>query len=291
MRLRLFTALLTIVMAGNSAAEVPVVVTDIPPIQSLVASVMGDLGEPVLLTTSTADPHHIQLRPSQARALSDADLVFWVAAELTPWLEHGLQTLAGDAVVTALLQSPGTRIRYFADDTAALDAHAWLDPENARIWLANIASVLSSADPDNRDTYRRNAAVTGAEIDQLQLFVSETLDPAQGKQLIFAHDGFGYFSDRFNLNAVGVIADGNANTPGAAHLRVIKALLRSGSIACIVSEPRQNPAILHTLIDDFPIPVVELDPIGSNLDVGKQLYRDLILNIAVGIADCVNASD
>ncbi|MGR3290465.1 MAG: hypothetical protein ACU0C9_04635, partial [Paracoccaceae bacterium] len=72
---------------------------------------------------------------------------------------------------------------------------------------------------------------------------------------------------------------------------VIKALLRSGSIACIVSEPRQNPAILHTLIDGFPIPVVELDPIGSNLDVGKQLYRDLILNIAVGIADCGNASD
>ena len=63
-----------LLLATPALAEVPSVVTDIPPVHALVAQVMGDLGQPVLLLAKGADEHDFQLRPSQAGAVADAGL-------------------------------------------------------------------------------------------------------------------------------------------------------------------------------------------------------------------------
>jgi nitrogen fixation/metabolism regulation signal transduction histidine kinase len=55
-------------------ADVPRVITDIPPVYGLVAQVMGDLGAPVLLLEKGADEHDFQLRPSQMRDIASADV-------------------------------------------------------------------------------------------------------------------------------------------------------------------------------------------------------------------------
>ena len=84
----LSAALLTapFLTAAPARAEVPKVVTDVAPVQSLAALVLGDLGTPGVLVGNGSDPHDYQLRPSQMGALSGADLVIWVGPELTPWL-------------------------------------------------------------------------------------------------------------------------------------------------------------------------------------------------------------
>lgn len=115
---------------ASAAAEVPRVVTDIAPVQSLVAQVMGDLGTPDLVLPPGASPHGHALRPSEARALQSADLVFWVGPDLTPWLEDPLETLAQDARHVALMEAEGVRLLEMRDGPvfdalveAAADAH------------------------------------------------------------------------------------------------------------------------------------------------------------------------
>jgi zinc transport system substrate-binding protein len=88
-------------------AEVPKVMTDIAPIHSLTAQVMGDLGTPDLLLPPGADPHDFALRPSDADRLSDAALVIWVGHGLTPWLEEPLEVLAPSATQLELLETDG----------------------------------------------------------------------------------------------------------------------------------------------------------------------------------------
>ncbi|SFS02523.1 zinc ABC transporter substrate-binding protein [Yoonia litorea] len=88
-------------------ADVPRVMTDIAPIHSLTAQVMGDLGTPDVLLPPGADPHDFALRPSDAQALGDADIVFWVGEGLTPWLAEPLETLAGSAAHISLLETEG----------------------------------------------------------------------------------------------------------------------------------------------------------------------------------------
>ncbi|AGI69342.1 zinc ABC transporter periplasmatic substrate-binding protein ZnuA [Octadecabacter antarcticus 307] len=102
--LSLFTAL----MGGTALAEVPRVAADIAPVHSLVARVMDGIGTPDLIVQPGGSPHEYSLRPSEAEALQEADLVFWVSPDLTPWLGDAIVTLATNASVTELLEAEGT---------------------------------------------------------------------------------------------------------------------------------------------------------------------------------------
>ena len=119
MRTPFVAALAAILAAPPVLADAPRVVTDIPAVHSLVAQVMGDRGAPVLLTERGADPHNMALRPSQAAALAEADLVFWIGPELTPWLDRALDGLQVRAHVVGLLAAEGT----FRQDFGAAGAH------------------------------------------------------------------------------------------------------------------------------------------------------------------------
>lgn len=100
--LRRSTSLAALVLAFGQMpawADTPAVVTEMPVTQSLVAMVMGDLAEPVLLLDRGADPHYFQLRPSQARAVAQAGLVVWMGPQMTPWMERAMAALSeGEAL-------------------------------------------------------------------------------------------------------------------------------------------------------------------------------------------------
>ena len=118
------SALFLSVSALPVLAETPRVVADIAPVQGLVARVMAGVGEPDLLVPSGASPHGHSLKPSDARALSSADAVFWVGDALSPWLEGSLEELASDAHVVSLLEAPGTlRLEFRNGAVFAADGH------------------------------------------------------------------------------------------------------------------------------------------------------------------------
>jgi len=88
------------------ADEIEVVVS-IKPVHSLVAGVMEGVGRPALLVTGTGSEHSYSLRPSQARLLDEADVVFWVGETMETFLIKSLQALASDAEVVELWKVPG----------------------------------------------------------------------------------------------------------------------------------------------------------------------------------------
>lgn len=85
--------------APGAEAAPPQVVADIAPVAALAAAVLG-APVPALLGPGD-DPHHFQLRPSQARALASADLVFWIGPGFTPWLAGVLAGAPGSAPLQA----------------------------------------------------------------------------------------------------------------------------------------------------------------------------------------------
>lgn len=109
-------------MGGTALADVPSVAVDIAPVHSLVARVMDGVGTPDLIVQPGASPHSYSLRPSEAEALQNADLVFWIGEDLTPWMEDAVDTLAEGAVVTTLLEAEGTALLDFREG-ALFEAH------------------------------------------------------------------------------------------------------------------------------------------------------------------------
>lgn len=274
--------------ATPGLAEVPAVVTDIPPVHALVAQVIGDLGAPVLLLGKGADEHDFQLRPSQAGVVAEADLVVWIGPELTPWLDTALANRPEGAATLALLTAPGTETQSFAADVSAgIDPHAWLDPDNARHWLGLIAADLARIDPANAATYAANAATASAAIDDLDAGIVERLAAVKDRPLLTHHDAFGYFAAHYGLTIVGSIASGDASAPGAARLADLRARLEAGDVVCLFPESQHDPALAEQIAEGTGVRIGgALDPVGASLEPGAAAYGDLLAGIADTIAGC-----
>jgi len=282
---------LALLLAPAAHAEVPVVATDIPPVQSLVALVMGELGAPVLLMDRGADAHDYQMRPSQARALDGADLLVWIGQDMTPWLQQAAAVRA-EGTSLALLDVADTRLRRFApdngDDHGTTDPHAWLDPTNAQAWLAAISDALSALDPGNSATYAANAAAAGEAVAALDRDLQARLVPAQSTPIVTEHDAYGYFSDRYGLTVVGSLAAGDAAAPGAARLTAIReAATGAAGSSCIFPEAGHDPRLSEQMASDLGLRLgAPLDPEGAAQEPGPGLYAALLTAMADSIVAC-----
>ncbi|MGM0769918.1 MAG: zinc ABC transporter substrate-binding protein [Pseudomonadota bacterium] len=107
----------------SSWASAPRVAVDIAPLHSVVTQVMKGVAEPELLIQPEASPHSYSLRPSEAEALAEAQVVFWISGELTPWLENSLENLAGSANRVEMLELSET-VKYGFREGATFEAHA-----------------------------------------------------------------------------------------------------------------------------------------------------------------------
>ena len=311
---RLMRYIITLLATATPAlAEVPTVVADIPPVHALVAQVMGDLGAPELLLAKGADEHDFQLKPSQAGAVADAELVVWIGPELTPWLDRAMGSRPEGAASLALLDAEGTVRRAYgeakADDHGheeehdheaehadeaehdhghgSEDPHAWLDPGNAQVWLGLIAADLGKLDPENAATYAANATAAGERIAALDAELQALLAPVKDKPVVTFHDAYGYFFDHYGLTFAGSIALGDASSPGAARLSELRAELEAGGVVCLFPEVQHDPALVEQLAEGTEVRIGgELDPVGSSLDAGPGAYAALLGGIARTIADC-----
>lgn len=115
-------------MGGAAYADAPKVVADIAPVHALVARVMEGVGTPELIIPAGASPHEYNLRPSEAAALQNAEIVVWMGADLSPWLENAVETLSGDAKHVELLELSETQLLE-TRESALFEAHVHGDHE------------------------------------------------------------------------------------------------------------------------------------------------------------------
>jgi len=113
MRYTIALSLASLLTSTAAIAEVPRVVTDIPPVHSLVAMVMGDLGTPALIMDRGGNAHDLQLRPSQAASIAEAQLAVWTGAAMAPWMERALSGLGEGVPRLTLLEVDGTHVQDF----------------------------------------------------------------------------------------------------------------------------------------------------------------------------------
>ncbi|WP_158965817.1 zinc ABC transporter substrate-binding protein [Chachezhania sediminis] len=298
------------------AGPAPKVVADIAPVQSLVAIVMAGVGTPSLLVPVDASPHSLALKPSQARALSEADFVVWVGPELEPWLDHPLDSLAPDAARLSLLDDGGAEPLPFRQGMAVEghddhddhadhddhddhegdehghhhgdeDPHAWLDPAIGRKWLGAIAAQLAEVDPENAGTYRANAEAGQVELLTLERSVAAELAPVRDRAFVTGHDAFQYFEHRFGLNWVGSVAGGDATAPGPRRIAELRDVLAERDVVCAFSDPQVSDKLLRAVIEGTDIRLGTMDPIGRTLPEGPAHYAALITGLADALKGCV----
>ena len=367
--------------AVNGAMAEPRVATDLAPVHSLASMVMVGVGKPALIVRPGASPHNYAMRPSEAKALADAEIIFWMGEELTPWLERAIDNLGEGATTMALVSAPGTIVLPIRESAAfevhdhgdheegghgheehghdehghdehaekahkhdehghddhsdhkedaahkedgghdahahkdehghdehghdeqghtdghaghghdhegGMDPHAWLDPQNAIVWLGLMAETLAAADPANAETYRQNAANAVGVLEALIADIDQDLAGARGKPYIVFHDAYQYFEARFDIPAAGAVSVSDATRPSAGRLREVREVLRQAKAACVFAEPQFEPKVLTAITEGLEVRRGLLDPVGASLRPGPAMYTALIGNMATSLKDCLS---
>jgi zinc transport system substrate-binding protein len=279
---------------SSVAVAAPRVVASIKPLHSLVAGVMDGAGTPVLLVGGGASPHMHALRPSQARQLQRADLVFWIGEGLETFLVKPLSRLRNGRRVVALSGIPGVRLRAGAGHGHGVesgdlhkDMHVWLDPSNAAAMADVISAALAEADPSRAAIYRANARAMRLRLETLDVGLKRMLWPVQSLAFITYHDAYGYLTDRYGLNALKPIAASPEHRPGVARLRHLPRLIDSQGARCVFIEPQYEPAIVRALVRGTDARIAVLDPLGADIPPGKEAYFILMERLADSLVGCL----
>jgi zinc transport system substrate-binding protein len=293
------------------------VVASILPLHSLVAGVMQDVGRPILLVRGGASPHRYAMRPSTAKALNGADMVFWIGPNFESFLVKSIGRIQGASV--ALTRAEGVRLLPAREggvwashsdlhtdshtdshtgsgmnsltgeqaDHKSVDQHLWLDPVNARAMVQSIAAALIKADPANSAVYARNSLGMAARLATLATRSERILAPVRHAPYIVFHDAYQYFEKRFRLNVVGSVLVHTGHQPGARRLHDIREkMLKSGAV-CIFREPQFEPRLAQSLVRGVPTRIGVLDPLGVGLKPGPEAYFVLLKKLGDAVADCL----
>ncbi|AVC50568.1 zinc transport system substrate-binding protein [Rhizobium leguminosarum] len=294
------------------AADAPVVVTSIKPIHSLVSAIMQGVGEPKLIVDGAASPHTYNLKPSNARALQDARVIFWVGPGLEAFLEKPLQALGRDASIAELDNAPGLVKLPFREggafephddapehehdhaeadhDHDAFDTHLWLDPMNAKAMAAMITTTLVAADPANALTYQGNAKALNDRLDALDAEIKGIVAPVKGKPFIVFHDAYQYFEHRYGIRVAGSITVSPETIPGAERVSEIRHKVGELGATCVFAEPQFEPRLVNVVIEGTRAKSGVLDPEAATLKAGPDLYFTLMRGIADSMKDCLSST-
>jgi len=298
-------------VVGAAAQEPPKVVVSIAPIHSLVAAVMEGVGEPYLIVKGAGSPHAYALRPSEAEALQNADLVVWVGESMETFLADTIPTLAPDAKVLELMDVPGVTVLAMREgegweqhehegdeheedhdedhehEHEGADGHLWLDPDNAKAIVVAMAEQLAEMDPARAATYRANGAWASAGIDALSADIAQDIAPVADRPYIVFHDAYQYFQRRFGTRAVGSVTVSPEKQPGAGRIAEIRERLAGESVVCVFREPQFSPQVIATIVEGTGVRVGVLDPLGAEIAPGPDLYAMLMTALADGLVACL----
>lgn len=173
------------------------------------------------------------------------------------------------------------------DENGEGDMHFWLDPENAKLMVTQIATSLAQADPANASTYQTNAEVQLVRLDELEAEIDAMLAPVKDKPFIVFHDAYQYFEARFGLNLAGSITVTPDTMPGAARIDELKTRLVELGAACVFAEPNFAPTIINAITEGSAARSGTLDPEGGALEAGIELYPNLLRGLATSLVDCL----
>lgn len=275
-------------LGDASADAAPRVVVTIQPVHALIAGVMDGIATPTLLVTSYGSPHTYQLRPSNARALSDADAVFWIGDQLEVFLIKSLASLGADAKIVEIAELDGIELLQNReggawDDHATLehpadtyDPHLWLNPRNAVRIINAAVGVLSEIDPDHAAHYAQNGKQFARKIQTLDAEIEQRLKAVRDHPFVVLHDAYQYLEVRFGLNAVGSVTVSPERQPSARRLRELRSKIDMLGVRCILAEPQFNTAQIAMIADTYGATIGVLDSLGAAIEPGPDAYEAMM---------------
>ncbi|SNB46960.1 metal ABC transporter solute-binding protein, Zn/Mn family [Geobacter sp. DSM 9736] len=253
-------ALLSACSRGEEKArggELQVVAT-LFPIYDFARQVGGDKVEVRLLLPPGMEAHSFEPRPEDILRMNRADLFLYTNKYMEPW---GAKLLAGISNKRLLVVEAGAGASLLPAGDAepgeghaghghgeGMDPHIWLDVDNARKMVDNIADGFARQDPANREVYLRNAAAYKAKLAALDERFRSRLSNCSTRMFMHGgHFAFGYLAKRYGLTYFSAYAISANAEPSPKKVMELVNRIREHNLRAIFYEELISPAMAETI--------------------------------------------
>ena len=231
---------LSVIALGLAALQAEAkfkVVTTFTVIQDIAQNVAGDAATVESITKPGAEIHEYEPTPKDIVKAQSADLILWNGLNLERWFERFFQNIK-DRPAVVVTEGITPLSIYEGPYKDAPNPHAWMSPSNALIYVENIKNALVKYDPQNADTYQKNAAAYAEKIKQLDKPLREKLSqiPADQRWLVTSEGAFSYLAKDYDLKE-GYLWPINAEQQGTPQqVRKLIDLVKKNHIPVVFSE-------------------------------------------------------
>jgi zinc transport system substrate-binding protein len=261
---------------GSGAdAENPTLVASFYPLAWVAERVAAPETRVVDLTPAGAEPHDLELTPSDLETVQDADLVLYLGHGFQPAVERAVDSRSGpslDLLGTQQLR-PGQQEE--EEEGVTADPHVWLDPSR----LARIAVSVGAA--LGREQSAKDLA---ADLRALDRELRAGLSHCRRHEIVTSHAAFGYLADRYGLKQVSLTGLSPEAEPSPRDLeRLVDDVRRSGAMV-VFTETLVSPRLAQTIAREAGAATAVLDPVEGltedEADAGEDYLSRMRWNLA-----------
>ncbi|ELV08470.1 Periplasmic chelated iron-binding protein yfeA [Wohlfahrtiimonas chitiniclastica SH04] len=232
-------------------------------IQDMAQNVAGDAAIVESITKHGAEIHNYQPTPKDIIRTQSADLILWNGLYLENWFERFFENMKD---VPSVVVSDGIEPLSITEGeyNGMPNPHAWMSPTNALIYVDNIRDAFVKYDPDNEDTYTKNAENYKAKIKALDQPLRDRLAniPEDQRWLVTSEGAFSYLAKDYDFKELYLWAI-NAEQQGTPQqVRKVIDTVRANNIPVVFSE---------STVSDKPAKQISKE---TNADYGGVLYVD-----------------
>lgn len=321
--LALALAASTLAVSGASFADTRIV-TSIKPVELIVRAVATDDMQTTSLVPPGASPHNYSMKPSQRRALEEADVIFWVGPTMETFLNRLLSGQEFRSRTVALMKTEdgepeheeagdhhghdehheGHEGHHHGHEEATKpdhdhghhhghdhgdgeDPHIWLDPVLAIEMADTIRDTLAQLDGVDTAALDRNFDRFEASVREAEHSIRERLAPARAISLFAYHDALSRFAGHYNLTLDGVLTLNPELSPGARHIAEVQDKLRRGNQPCLLTEPQFNRQWWRSITEGLDVTFSTWDPLATDIELTRDGYNNFQYSIVDAILKCL----
>lgn len=245
------------------------VVAGFYPLAFAAAEIGGDGVDVSNLTPPGAEPHDVELSVRDVERVRGADLVLYLGQGFQPALEDAAE---GEDSAVDLLD--GLDLREGEEGKEARDPHVWLDPVRFADVVDRIGTELGG---------EAAARQLASQLRGLDAEYRAGLANCERRELVTAHDAFGYLGERYGLEVMPITGISPESEPSPQDLASISDLVRERGVTTVFVEPLLSPEIGETVAREAGAETAVLDPLEGlteeEIDRGENYFTVMRANL------------
>lgn len=229
------------------------IVTTTYPLGEFARNIGGDYVSVTVATPTGVEPHDFEPTPQQVAFMISADVFVMNGGGLDAWAED----------IAPQVEERGGKVVEIADVLAFTegDPHFWLDPQLAQDGVRNIRYAIIEKDPAHRDDYLTMTDEYLSKLLLLHQSYETGLKECSVRDIIVAHDAFGYIGRRYAVNVHPILGIAPDEEPSAQDLAELAELARELNIKTIFFETLVSSKLAKTLAREVGAETAVLNPI------------------------------